>query len=259
MSVRNGKKFLQQALDSISNQSFKDWELIAVNDDSEDRTEEILESFRKKWFNVVIIKNEKKMGLTKSLNKGLKKCQGEFVARLDADDISIANRLEKQIDFMRANPDCAFCGSSAWYIDENGEKIGEKSMSESFTDIKNKLLFNNQFIHSSLFFRKDVLVQAGGYDESFLTSQDYELVLRLLSKHRAGNLPEKLVCWRLSKKSLSWSGKRQEWDAIRARWVAVKKYGYNRFCGVAQIFFRFLWLIVPQNLKYRRYCNNRLR
>ena len=119
MSVYNGEKYLQEAIDSILEQTFKDFEFLIINDGSTDKTGEILESYHD--LRIKIINNEKNIGLTKSLNKGLKLARGEYIARQDADDISMPERLEKEVEFLETHQDYAVVGAFAKIINKNSE------------------------------------------------------------------------------------------------------------------------------------------
>jgi glycosyltransferase involved in cell wall biosynthesis len=119
MSVYNGEKYLCEAIDSILNQTFENFEFLIVNDGSTDRTLEILQSYRDP--RIKVINNERNIGLTASLNKGLKIAKGEYVARMDADDVSFPHRLEQQKAFLDRNPRVAMVGSWAEVIDESGK------------------------------------------------------------------------------------------------------------------------------------------
>ncbi|MCP8319033.1 MAG: glycosyltransferase, partial [Candidatus Methylarchaceae archaeon HK01B] len=133
MSVYNGEKYLREAIDSILNQTFKDFEFLIINDGSTDRTVEILRSYHDS--RIKIITNEKNMGLTKSLNKGLKIARSEYVARMDADDISYPRRLEVQYEYMKKNPDVGIVGSWNDVIDDKGNTIDYRKHSLSSEDI----------------------------------------------------------------------------------------------------------------------------
>ena len=253
MSVYNGERYVSEAIESILQQSFSDWELIVIDDNSSDGSSVIIRQYLAQDQRVKLINNEQNFGLTKSLNIGIKDSTGKYIARLDADDSCLPDRLQKQYDFMEAHPEMAVCGSCGNYIDESGEVVGKKTLPTEYREIKKKLLFNNQFIHSSLFICRAMIDKEGGYDESFRTSQDYELMLRIASKYPVANLPEQLVNWRVGEGSISWSSKRQEWDAIRARWVAVARYGYPKLNGLTNIILRLGWLALPQTFKMKRY------
>ncbi|MBT3539013.1 glycosyltransferase family 2 protein [Candidatus Parcubacteria bacterium] len=255
MSAYNAESFIASAIKSVLDQSFKDFECVIVNDGSTDGTDKIIEQFRKSDPRIHVIHNEKNIGLTRSLNMGLSHCLGDYIARLDADDVCANDRLEMQYKLMESTKDIALCGSSAWYLDENDKKIGEKNLPTDYVDIKKKLLFNNQFVHSSLFIRKNVLDKEGFYNESFKASQDYELILRIASKYRVENISKHLVGWRVEENSLSWSSKRQEWDAIHARWWGITKYSYPKLVGLFHIILRIGWLCLPQKMKMKRYAH----
>ena len=178
-----------------------------------------------------------------------------MIARLDADDWCAPERLQKQVDYLNEHLAVSICGSQGWYLDEKGEKIGEKNLPLSGAEIKSKLLFNNQLIHSAWLARAAVLRSAGGYDETFRYSQDYELLLRLSGAgHSLANLPERLVGWRVRGDSLSWGNKRQELAAIKARWYAITRYHYSVIIGLFYILLRLVWMGLPQSLKRKRYA-----
>lgn len=253
MAVHNEERYLRAAMESITQQNYSDWELVVVDDFSRDGSVAIIKDYLVRDHQISMIENEKNLGLTKSLNIGIKNSSGKYVARLDANDTCASDRLQKQYDFMEAHPGVAVCGCQGNYMDERGGVVGAKIFPTVYLDIKKKMLFNNQFIHSSLFMRREVIEKEGGYDENFRASQDYELMLRIASKYPVENLPLRLVNWRVSSGSISWSSKRQEWDAIRARYLAVTRYGYPKFIGFINIISRCGWLILPQKFKMKRY------
>ena len=253
LSAYNSEKYIGEAIESVLDQTYVHFECIIINDCSTDKTLEIIKTYAKLDNRISIINNKKNLGLTKSLNKGISKSSGKYIARIDADDICEHSRFEKQLKYMEANPEVAVCGSLGTYIDENGKNLGVKNLPLSSKDLKNKLLFNNQFIHSALFIRKSVLDTVGSYDESFKTSQDYELLLRIAEKYPVINLADPLVKWRIHRNSISWKSKKQERDAIRARWLAVTKYHYPKIKGLILISIRIIWMIIPLSVKKKRY------
>lgn len=201
MSVYNGKKYLQKSIESILNQTFSNFEFIIINDASIDNSLEIIKSFSDS--RIVILNNSENLGLTKSLNIGLKQASGKYIARLDADDLSFENRLEKQLSFIKKN-NLSLIGSSAILIDELGNEIGKKIKPENPTEIKFHLLLKNPFLHSSLFFKKEDIEKIGYYDEKFIFAQDYDLVSRLShSGFNLGNISEPLIKYRIQKNSIT--------------------------------------------------------
>lgn len=244
MASHNGEKFIKEAIDSILEQSFRDFEFLIIDDGSTDLTSIILDEYAKKDQRIRIFTNPQCLGLTKSLNVAIKQALGEFIARMDDDDVSQKNRFEKQSDFMQKNPEFVLVGSMAFLINEKSEIIGEKKLAVTSEQIKKRLLFNNQIIHSSWFARKDILIKEGLYNEKFKKAQDYDFVLRLAEKYKIFNLPNTLLKYRVLNTSLSRQNKEQQKFAIKARWLAITKYGYPKLQGLFHIIVRSILLYV---------------
>lgn len=249
MSVFNGDVFLRRAVESIVAQTFSDFEFVIVDDASTDKTSEILAEYAARDSRIHVFRNERNLGLTASLNVGLSHCRGRYVARMDADDVAEPERFMTQYWFMEEHPDVAASGTCVRVIDEEGKMLGEKTLALTYEEVKSKMLFNNQFIHSTLFFRADILKDSGGYNEKFKKSQDYELMLRLCSRYPVVNLREKLLKFRLHGDSLSWTSRDQQKYAIRARWMAITKYKFSFFVGIWHIVLRLFWMMVPKKIK----------
>lgn len=177
MSVYNGEIYLHDAIDSILNQTFTDFEFLIINDCSTDRTAEILQSYNDP--RIKIINNEKNIGLTKSLNKGLKIARGEYIARQDADDVSAPDRLKKEIDFLRAHRDYAVVGTFVKVLNEDSEVILLPVSLIEDAPIRDFFKRSNCLTHGSTMLRKKCLLDVGFYDESIARAQDYDLWLRL--------------------------------------------------------------------------------
>ena len=184
MSIYNGEKYLKAAIESILAQTFTNFEFIIVNDGSTDSSLEIIQSYNDE--RIKIINNEKNIGLTKSLNKTLKVARGEFIARQDADDVSLPNRFKGQMKYFEEHPEVALLGTSIYKIDEKGGIVG-KGIALAKPGIKD-LFKGNQFNHGSVMFKKDVANDLGGYNELFGYVQDYELWLRIAKYYKVGNL-----------------------------------------------------------------------
>lgn len=202
MSVYNGEKHLEESIKSILNQTFKDFEFIIFNDGSTDRTPIILEKFRKMDTRIKVI-HQKNIGLTKSLNKGIKLSLGKYIARMDADDIAIPNRLEKQIEFIKNNFQLGAIGCWYYLINEYGDIIKKCKPSPKFSKIKRNLVNSAPLIHPALMIKKEILEKINYYDEEFKYSQDRDLLLRILSHSKLGIIPEFLLKLRYSKESIS--------------------------------------------------------
>jgi len=197
-SVYNNESYLAESIQSILDQTLTDFEFIIINDASTDKSLNIIKSFPDP--RIKVINNSKNLGLTKSLNLGLHQATGQYIARLDADDIAFPNRFKTQYNFMESNSDITLCGSNAELINETGTVIGSKKKTIDSLAIKFKIIFTNPFTHSSLFFRRDIVDK---YNEEFIHSQDYELTSRLIKKHNLTNIPEVLIKHRLSDQSIT--------------------------------------------------------
>lgn len=200
MSVYNGERFLHEAVGSILNQTFSDLEFIIINDGSTDSTRMILESYTDPRMRIF---NQKNIGLTRSLNKGLKKAKGKYIARQDADDVSDRKRLEYQVDFMENHPDVGLVGTFGTIINEDGRFLKSWKLPEGHDRINEMLLSGNCFLHGSVLFRRECLVTVGHYREEFEYAQDYDYWLRIAEKYKVENIDKELYRYRLNTDAIS--------------------------------------------------------
>ncbi|MBA7555263.1 Undecaprenyl-phosphate 4-deoxy-4-formamido-L-arabinose transferase [subsurface metagenome] len=147
MPCYNGAQYLREAIESILNQTFHDFEFVIINDGSTDASQEIIDSFNDDRMLVI---QQKNMGITKSLNKGLEMARGEYIARQDADDISFPDRFEKQVAYLDAHPEVAVLGGAIIRIDEKGNPLNKFVFPQSHEKITKKLYKDNQIVHSLL-------------------------------------------------------------------------------------------------------------
>ena len=205
----NAEKYIGEAVDSILAQTFTDFELIVVNDGSTDRTLKILEVAQAAkqagcgpHSRLRIISNTRNLGLSKSLNKGIALACGDYIARQDADDISLPERLGKQYEYLQKHPQVALLGTARKTILTNGA-VKEKKLKLQNPAFKD-MLQSNCFVHGSVMIRKTALDAVGGYNELFYSSEDYELWLRLTKQFPAANLPEPLYILRRHPDRSTW-------------------------------------------------------
>lgn len=177
LSTYNNENTIEDAVDSILLQTYKNVELLVVDDCSTDRTSKILQDRYSNTENIQLFKNPENIGLTKSLNFLIKQSKGDFIARQDADDISLPERLETQINLFK-NYDIDFCTSRAL---KHGTKNKIPGYSY-FIPKKISIKFKNPFIHGTLIIKKNVIEEIGNYDEKFYYSQDYKLFLDLIRR-----------------------------------------------------------------------------
>lgn len=187
MSVYNGAKYLPEAIESILGQSFADFEFIIINDGSFDESLKIIKSYEDQ--RIVVINNEFNLGLIKCLNKGIEIAKGEFIARMDADDVSLPGRLEKQVHFLDQNPDISFCGS---------QTTNNESYPLTHDCIRVTAMAYNPFAHPTMIWRKaDFIMNNLYYNELYPHAEDYELWSRAMMKLKSANLPESLLFYRV--------------------------------------------------------------
>lgn len=202
LAVCNGERHLEGSLRSILEQSVPDFELIVVDDGSTDATPEILSAVQRGDPRVVIVRQENR-GLSASLNRGLGLARGDYVARQDADDISLRDRFERQTAFLDAHPAIAAVGSSADVIDRSGAVVGALTAACGAPAVRRGLLaLRKTPVHGSMMMRKSAVQAAGGYREAFRVCQDYDLWLRLSEQFAMDNVPDVLYQWRLDRDSV---------------------------------------------------------
>lgn len=201
MAAFNAEKFIAEAIQSVLDQTFSDFEFIIVNDGSTDRTKEIINSFHDPR---IIYIEQQNQGIAIALNTGLKKAKGEYIARFDADDICYPQRLEEQYNFIKKNPSYVIVGSAVDYIDQHGEFIFTYSLpgstNEEIQASKKKIC---PFIHSGVLYNKNVVLKKGGYNQYAHSFEDHLLWLEITEDGKAFNLPASLIKVRLNPDSVS--------------------------------------------------------
>lgn len=193
MTVYNTEKYIRTAIFSVLNQTFKDFEMLIINDGSTDQTEEIILSFKDP--RIRYYKNELNLGISTSLNKGIELSNGKYIARMDGDDINYPNRLGKQVAFLDQHKDHGLIGSWYYVINNNGALRTVKRKSTVDIDIRLSMLFENQFIQSSVMMRTAMLKEMR-YDVELEVCEDYDLFMRFLYKSKVANIPEELITYR---------------------------------------------------------------
>lgn len=231
MSVYNGSCYLREAVESILNQTFTDFEFIIIDDCStEPQVGEILSQYEQQDQRIKLLQNETNLGLTKSLNKGLAKAQGEYIARMDADDISLPQRLAEQVAYMESNPEIVMIGTGVSYINESGESVGSYVPSDNKALLNWQFLFRNPLRHSTIMWRRKFVSQeVGDYDVSLNCSQDYDLWVRIKRKSPIRVLASVLVLMRRHELSVgSQKMKLQEMNGTEVTYKQLHDFlGFN--------------------------------
>jgi glycosyltransferase involved in cell wall biosynthesis len=210
MPAYNAGKYIREAIRSVLQQSFENFELVIVNDGSTDDTLGIALSFNDPR---VVVVNKEHEGIAIALNTGLKLAGAPYIARFDADDICMPDRLEKQFDFLYDHPDYVLVGSDAVYILDNGEFLFSfKCIAHSNDEVQNNLYVYCPFIHSSVMYRREDVIKAGGYNIHAHNFEDYLLWTNLAKAGKMQNLREPLIKVRLNASSATidekWRGER---------------------------------------------------
>ena len=219
MPVHNSQAYLNEAIQSILNQTYKKFEFIIINDGSTDNSLEIIKKYREEDDRIILINREKR-GLIKSLNEGLSKTKGQYIARMDSDDISLPHRFERQFDYMESNQDIGVCGTWIKIFGDNiNTKLGRPSNDDE--TLKTTLLFSVPFPHPSVMIRSNAIKGKYDYNLDYDSIEDYKLWLDMSKTTKFSTVPEILLKYRLVLSSKSH--------------VAEKDF-YERFLSTKKIF-----------------------
>ena len=230
MAVHDGARWLREAVDSALAQTLDDLELIAIDDGSTDATGDILAGYRDARLTVV---RHARAGLTRSLNRGLRLGAAPLVARLDADDVALPERLARQVAFLDAHPEVGVLGTGCREIGASGEVLRVYAPPADDAGIRSALIRRNPLVHSSIVMRRQAIEAAGGYDETLPVAQDYDLWLRLSRLTRLANLPEPLVLRRLAPDRVSVARDTERLRAeMRVKLGALRSGAYPPWCAV---------------------------
>jgi glycosyltransferase involved in cell wall biosynthesis len=215
MPVYNGEQYLAQAVESILAQTFADFEFIIINDGSTDTSLKILEDYAAKDKRVRLISRENR-GLARTLNEMISEAKGEFIARMDADDIAMPERFAHQVAFLRREPGVVCVGSAHEVIDEKGRLLTRIELPEDNDGIQAMALGGNfPFNHPSVMIRRAPLVEVGGYDEAMVPAEDLDLWLRLGEVGALANLKDTLTKYRQHGNSLSDKNQTKQYNKAR--------------------------------------------
>ena len=221
MPVYNDEQYLRESIESILNQTFRDFEFLIVSEHGTSKESlAIIESYSDE--RIRHIHNATRLGLVGSLNHGLKEAKGEYIARMDADDISVLDRLEKQINFLKQNPNIALLGGAFEIINSNGTSVLMIKHPAEDHEIKDCLSRGCCFGHSTVIMRKDVIHTVGGYRSAFVHGEDYDLWLRISEHYKLANLLEPISFYRIHPNQVSSKNLKQQMISTLGAQVAAK-------------------------------------
>lgn len=217
----NAEPFVEEAVRSIMTQSYSNLEIIVLDDCSVDKTGDILRQLELEDSRIIYSRNSTNLKLIETLNKGIALAKGAYIARMDADDVSMPSRLGKQVEYLEANPDCGVVGTFGEYLHDN-LITGKFCKPVLDLQIKEELFFDSPFIHPSIMMRKSLKPI---YDADFYQVEDYALWVKLSKLTKFHNLPEKLIKYRV----LNSSETRKSQSDHRGRHTALKRVHSSLF------------------------------
>ena len=225
MPVYNGEKYLREAIDSILNQTYENFEFIIINDGSIDATESIILSYNDK--RIRYIKNVSNIGLIQSLNNGIELVKGSFIARMDADDISLPNRLKHQLEFMLLNPKVGVCGCDYYQFSGSGKK--HQTAFYKHDEIFGYMLFNSSVVHPSLLIKKEILQNFSPiFDSNYKHAEDFELWAKLIFTTKFSSIQSTEFEYRLHKAQVTTVHKTEQINsANKVRKTILQKVGFE--------------------------------
>jgi glycosyltransferase involved in cell wall biosynthesis len=238
----DAEEFVRDSLDSIFTQTFQDFELILVNDGSTDRTGDILKEYQSRYNNVVLIENDRNQGHVYGRNRGLMAAKGEYIAIHDADDISLPERLEKEVKFLDLHEKVSFIGSYAFRISQTGEEIGSMvypppDTKGAFSVITRYKL--NPIIDPSSMYRRETVLNHGGYslNPKLRTVADFELWCRLLCHGcLMANIQEPLIKYRINPKGVTRTENKTMIGATDIVWAQFRRKHFSDPVLSAELF-----------------------
>ncbi|HQI02387.1 MAG TPA: glycosyltransferase family A protein [Deltaproteobacteria bacterium] len=214
MPVCNGQTYVREAMDSVIAQTYQDWEFLIVDDGSTDDTPRILNEYRRRDNRIRIVRNPGNMGISMSLNTGISLSSGKFIARMDADDISLPERIGKQVNFLDRHPSVGVCGT--WVQPMGGKKDRAVLYPRTHDSIVCTHLFNPAIAHPSVMMRRETLEKHGlSYSTQFPYAQDYEFWVRCSHHTRLANIDEVLLILRQHENKISEKKKQDQSRAAR--------------------------------------------
>lgn len=215
LPVRNGERYVKAAVESILRQTFEDFELLLLDDGSTDRTPALLEEFSARDRRIRVLAGRHR-GLVRTLNAGFEEAQGEFVARMDADDTALPTRLAAQVDALENDSGLGMVGAAVTVVAEDLQYLWTARYPTHDCAIRKALMSGSPFAHPVVTMRKSAFVKAGGYRAQFAHAEDYDLWLRMADVSRLGNLKEPLLCYRIHNQQVSVQNAMQQVISVAA-------------------------------------------
>jgi len=256
MPAYNAAEYIKEAVVSILDQSLGDLELIIVDDGSTDDTWEIMEKLAGSDNRITILRNDKNRNICYTLNKAIDAARGKYIARMDSDDWSYSDRLQKQFTYLESHEGAVIVGGSIEVCDREMNVLNTRSYELEDVKIRGKLLRYSQFAHPCVMYSSEAVREAGKYDETLFDAEDYDLYFRLGNIGAFGNLPDTVLKLRTHPQSISYKKiTRQAWLTLKIKLKAIFVYGYKAGLGDVLHLLLHLFgnLLVPAGLKFKAF------
>lgn len=254
MPAYNAEKYIAVAIESILNQTFTNFEFIIIDDCSSDKTWGIIKEYSQKDFRIIPLKNDKNVKISKTLNIGIEAARAKYIARMDADDYSYPERLEKQFNYMENNPDIVISGGNIEICDENLFFLNVRKYNYNDQDIRKKIFMYSPFCHPAVIFKTNEIKKINMYNTKYNSAEDYDMYFRIGNLGKFGNIPEIILKLRTRESSISQKNSReQEKLTLKIRKLAIKEYGYSM--GLKDNVYFILqftsMFLIPQKYKFK--------
>ncbi|MDD4286890.1 MAG: glycosyltransferase [Candidatus Peribacteraceae bacterium] len=251
MPAYNVEQYIAESIESILSQTCDDFEFIIINDGSSDATLDIIEKYARQDVRIIRRSTDQNFGINHARNMGLTHVRGTYIAMMDADDIAVPQRLEKQVRFLESHPEVGVVGGAMVIVNEHNILIGERRYPIDDAAIRKRMFYFNPFCHPSTMMRKGVLEQSGMYNLQYRGTADYDLYFRIGMISQFANLDELVHRYRVRPGSLSFVQKKMmEIETISIRKVYFKAYGASVSDRIYN-FLHFLSLfVIPSQWKY---------
>lgn len=257
MPVYNAGNFLMEAVESLQGQTYKNWELITIDDCSSDNSLEILRSFAKKDKRIKVFQNKKREGPSATANYALSKVKGDYIARMDADDVCLSNRLEKQLRFLQKHQEIVAVGGQCNLIDEDNNKIGEKRFPTDSDRVEKMIFSSIPLQQPTLMVNRKLLPNKFTWYNSHLdVAEEVELLFKLFKYGKVCNLSDIVLQYRLHGENTSLKEpKKTFFLTLKTRFMAIYKYGYRpTFVGFITSLVQLVVVgLLPKGLVYPVY------
>jgi glycosyltransferase involved in cell wall biosynthesis len=255
MIAYNAENFISEAIESILNQTFSDFEFIILDDHSTDNSYEVINEYAKKDNRILVLHNEKNLGIAESRTKCIKYAKGKYIAIADADDISFPTRFEKQLEYLEKHKDCGVVGSFIeLFNSETGKIIGFRKYHEDDVRLRKRIFIYSPIAQPASMIRKEVFDDIGFYNPEYPPVEDLDIWFRLGTKYKFANIPEVLIKYRVHQNSATIKNMHRVKKLtlqIRQKYKNGYGYSYSFFDRLFLFFLRITRHIIPGKLTFQ--------